>query len=235
MQRLTGQKLDFLRKYLPGANELPLHRAEPLLHCFHKKILPRGHVLLAQNGATKKCLYLVSSGSVFLSCSDIDMPIMPSKVRTLGSLFRGGVFGSFEERPLQPCAVTCTSTSCELYVASGRNLEALPWVIRRSTQKYLSKTAEWRLEDERCLPSQAEVMRPRSSSCVSVSSKMDQVQPRPVTRRASEPWVRSSGRKAWDLDTTIPQVHSCKDASLSPASLSRRCPGASSLPLLSVS
>merc|ERR1712000_423925 len=87
---------------------------------------------------------------------------MPREVRMLGSLFRGGVFGSLGERPIQPCTVSCTSTSCELFYASGRNLEALPWSIRRSTQKYLSRTAEWRMDDEDRLAPRTQV-RPSSS------------------------------------------------------------------------
>jgi len=144
------------------------HKAEPFLHCFQKKVVPKGRVILAQNAAAKKCLYLVSNGSVFLGCNDVDMPLMPAEVRMMGSLYRGGVFGSFDDRMLQPCTISCTSTSCELYFASGRSLEALPSSLRRSTQKYLCRTAEWRLSDQSELPLERGHrldIRPSSSRC----------------------------------------------------------------------
>lgn len=233
MQRLTGVKSDFLRKFLPGANDIPSHKVELLLHCFHKKVVPKGHVLLAQNGAMKKCVYLVSKGSVFVSCNDVSMPMMPSGVRKLGSLFTGGLFGSLEDRSVQPCTVSCTSASCELFFASGRNFDKLPMAIRRCTQKYLSQTAEWNLGD------MAEFDLQVTSCC---QSGLDEFAHKPASlrnRRASEPWMKSQIRKALDLETSSLPDHSETSGLLlgsparkSPGSLARKSPGSSSLPSL---
>jgi len=202
VQRLSGEKLAFLQKYVPGANDLPLHLAELLLHCFQKKWVPKGRVILSENAAAKKCLYLVSTGSVFLSCSDLEMPIMPG-VRTLGSLFRGGVFGSMEERPAQPCTVHVTS-SCELFYASGRSLQALPPAVRKCVKKYLSATAEWCMHD---------VCQPREDFNMSLSGvvqpplrRMSEPQARHApahleSRRASVPHAIQSGRSSFDVPT----------------------------------
>jgi len=207
MLRLTCQKLEFLRKYLPGANDVLPHKAEPLLHCFQKKVVPKGRVILAQDAAAKKCIYLVSKGSVFLGCNDVDMPLMPAEVRMMGSLYRGGVFGSFEDRMLQPCTISCTSASCELYFASGRSLEALPSSLRRSTQKYLCRTAEWRMCDQSELPlergHQLEV-RPSSSRCKKSEFDHKLEQPR---RRASDSVAILPGRNSFELEMARRHPH----------------------------
>lgn len=201
VQRLSSEKLAFLKKYLPGASDLPLHMAELLLHCFQKKCVPKGRVILSENAAAKKCLYLVSTGSVFLSSSNLEMPIMPD-VRTLGSLFRGGVFGSMEERPAQPCTVYVTS-SCELFYASGRSLQALPSAMRKCVKQYLSATAEWRMHDG---------CQPRDDFNMSLSGVAQ-----PPFRRMSEPQIgrgpahlearRASAPQAIQSGRSIFEVH----------------------------
>jgi len=225
VQRLTDKKLGFLKKYLPGAKDLPLDMSESLLQCFQKKHVPKGRVILNQNAMAKKCLYLVSSGSVFLSCNDVEMPVMPDNVRTLGSLLRGGIFGSMEERPAQPCTVYCTS-SCELFYASGRSLGALASSIRRCVQKYLSQTAEWRLDDVGQLhdafgqsASESVQQRPRRASDPQGASKPGQLR-----RRASCSHAMGAGRETvhrW-LDTT----------NSSGRTIAKRSLGTSSLPSL---
>lgn len=226
---MTGEKLDFLRKYLPGAYDLPLHKAEPLLQCFQKKVLPKGRILLSQNVATKKCLYLVSKGSVFLSCNDVDVPIMPSEVRKLGSLFRGGVFGSLEDRPVQPCNVSCTSASCELFFACGRYLESLPSSVRRHTQKYLSRTAEWRLNDESSIDERTLALaRPSSVHRNLEFPNSGQQKALWQQRRASEPKKRSWSRGTLALDTSTLQSHT---GTYLPGPLKKNL-GAASLPSL---
>lgn len=240
MQKLTLEKLEFLRTYLPGANELPLHKAEALLHCFQKKVLPKGRVLLRQNASEKKCLYLVKEGTVFLSCEDVDMPIMPSEVRTLGTLFRGGVFGSFEERSVQSCTVSCTSASCELFFSSGLNLESLPWAVRKNTRKYLSRTMEWRVNDENPFWSDKkrlappEVARPRSSPTNS-SGRMSLVAQPTRPRRSSEPSMKLSRRSSFEVEfpSKPSQVRrGSANGALALRALSKKSLGSSSLPSL---
>merc|ERR1712176_707873 len=102
--------------------------------------------ICSQNAAAKKSLYLVSKGSVFLSSNSASVPTMSSDLRKMGSLFRGGIFGCLEDGSFQPCTVSCTS-SCELFVASGRYLQALPPSVRRGAEMYLSQTTEWCLDD----------------------------------------------------------------------------------------
>jgi CRP-like cAMP-binding protein len=142
LQRLTYEKLDLLKKYVPGMHTISPQMAEPLLHCFQKKQFSKGHVICSQNAAAKKSVYVVSKGSVFLSCTNASMQVMAPDLRRMGSLFKGGVFGCMEDTPIQPFTVSCTS-SCELFVASGRYLQALPPSVRRSTQNYLRQTTEW--------------------------------------------------------------------------------------------
>jgi CRP-like cAMP-binding protein len=137
LQRITCEKLDLLKKYLPGMHTISPQMAEPLLHCFQKKVFSKSHVICSQNAAAKKSIYLVSKGSVFLSSTNAS-----TELRGMGSLVKGGVFGCLDDTSIQPCTVSCTS-SCELFVASGRYLQALPPSVRRSTQKYLCQTFEW--------------------------------------------------------------------------------------------
>jgi len=248
IQRMTGEKLDFLRKYLPGASDLPLHMAEPLLHCFQKKVLPKGRILLSQNVAMKKCLYLVSKGSVFLSCNDVDVPIMPSEVRMLGSLFRGGVFGSMEDGSVQPCTVSCTSASCEVFFVCGRYLEALPSSVKRRTQKYLSQTAEGRLNDENWIvpctlarPSNihcnleftnaGQPRQQRRASVPAAAGSSAAAAPKLwQQRRASVPGKRLGSQSTLELDTSILRSHT--DIGTSPRGPSKKNLGAASLPSL---
>jgi len=197
-QRLTGEKLDFLQKYLPGMSDLPSHKAEPLLHCFQKKSFAKGS-LLPQGTTAKKSVCLVSKGSVFLSCNDVDVPIMSSDVRRLGSLFRGGVFGSLEERHVQPCTVYCTS-SCELYVACGRKLEALTLSVRRSTQKYFARATEVCLDDRHRVSSGHAVRRPISNSN---KSEFIDIAAQRILRHASVPLLKLSKQKTSNLQDPV--------------------------------
>lgn len=167
------------------------------------------------------------------------MPIMPSEVRTLGTLFRGGVFGSLEERSVQSCTVSCTSASCELFFASGLNLESLPWPVRKSTRKYLSRTVEWRVNDEnpfwsdknRLAP--GEVVRPRSSPTNSKSMSLVAQPTRP--RRSSEPSMKLPRRSTFEVEfpTKPSQVRRrSANGALAFCALSKKSPGNSSLPSL---
>lgn len=225
VQRLTSEKLSFLKKYLPGANEVPLHMSELLLQCFQKKRVPKGRVILNQNATATKCLYLVSSGSVFLSCNDVEMPMMPDDVRTLGSVFKGGIFGSMEDRPAQPCTVYCTS-SCELFYASSHGLSALPTSIKRCVRKYLSHTAEWRLND-------VELLRDASDQFASRSVQQKH-------RRASEPQatskpvqLRRRASTSQAMGTEHETVHRWLDGQNSSGRTSGRCSlRSASLPFL---
>lgn len=160
---------------------------------------------------------------------------MPEDVRTLGSLFRGGVFGSLEDRPraTQSCTVMCTSASCELFYASSRCIDLLPATIRRSTQKYLCHTTEWRLDDEKRLdPSPTSRPSSRQSNISNGrNTEMGRALSQTRLRRASNPTImppHSRPRRASETSVKLPG----QSRATSAGCLTRQSPGSASLPLL---
>jgi CRP-like cAMP-binding protein len=188
LQRLTCEKLAFLKAYLPGMKSLCPQMVEPLLHCFQKKLFPKGRVICTQSVMAKKSLYLLSKGSVFLSCTDANLPTSSSELRKMGSLFTGSVFGCLEDNLIQPCTVSCTS-SCEAFVASGRYLQVLPPSVRQSVKKYLSQTTEWCPEGAGDVPLDAS-RKPDEDRIEELERMIPMGRKR--LRRASEPLTRRS-------------------------------------------
>lgn len=232
MQSLTQEKMDFLKKYLPGMKDLPEHRAEPLLHRFQTKVFQKGDLVYAQGSTAKRCLFIVSKGSVFVTCHAGGTAVMLPEAR--GTLVRGDLFGSLGERAMQPCTVMCTST-CEVLLAEHHDLFALPSCIRRSTHSRLFQTETFPLAPTRSgRPGSGRWDRLPQFTDISAQSRRRWDESDQAGASLKQGTVESEATK-WQPGAKSPerdsQAQDCVDTGPS-RSLRRANAGASSLPLM---
>jgi len=156
MARAKDEKLEFLRKYVPGMRSLPERMAEGLLHHFDKKTVPLNHVFVEQGELADGSIYFVWQGSVeFYTQSgkqaDGSFSLLPdSSFRRLRVLIKGGVFGAVPVDMRVPFTAVARSAPCEVLHVTMQHLKQLPEPVMRGLRKLLDQTLVW--ASENCAP-----------------------------------------------------------------------------------
>lgn len=179
VEQIQSEDLRFLRKSFPGIQALPKADRSEALRCFQKIHVPAGHTFVAQGERAKKAIYVISQGSVCLTCRDVSKfsGLLVPGARREDTLGKGRVFGSLGSSGPEPFYVRC-ETSCEMLSVIGEDLKKLPASVIEEVREYLAKDAasRHRVQDTAlpCSPARTpgSIQRSLSTHCSHRSSSL---------------------------------------------------------------
>jgi CRP-like cAMP-binding protein len=150
MSMQESDKLDFLRRHVPGMQLLDDRRVEDLAYFFKPSKFPKNHFFAKQGGSTEGFLFFLVKGSVeFRMESSKNMPVFSGLPevghRRLGCLAPGGMFGSLYVNKYEPFSIVATTSPCDVYRLSKDDARRLPESILRGLRGVLEDQRMWRV------------------------------------------------------------------------------------------
>lgn len=150
---IQSAQMHFLRKFVPGMQDLSQEDRFAAAKQFQKKTFPAGHVFFEQGERVKKVLYVIAHGSVGRYCRDISkfsgLPV--PGLRKQSKLAKGDLFGSLGAIQLEPFTLRCTKP-CEVFCISGEGLKKLPKALLVSMRQHLARDAARHHEQNEAIP-----------------------------------------------------------------------------------
>jgi len=169
------KKLHFLTDHLPGMRHVEVprclskpHPAYFLRHATYR----RGHHFFTQGRRSETAIYIVFDGRLEIRHQDAgSSPLKrrPARAlsmgaysiggyaeretqqhaaagpRLLGTFMAGSVFGSLPTHSPEPYSVIVSSSSCEVFQATGSDLAKLPRQLLETVRDYIATVTAWRL------------------------------------------------------------------------------------------